>query len=245
MTKLYRSRKAASFRAAWHGAVELAKRRKAERGPTEYVGRVRRRRRWTIGARYPTGSLRRGGGPGKRAKSSTNMASGRTRNRYRSRGEEANDRIGSKLLRIRRMFLQEISASPGKRAAFEILTELPIDWDSGRADRAAARRALAQHQPAPARHGADRRERLARPQFVHGPDRKAELLRDMNEWRAERELPAVGWKGEGRSGGMTPISLLPLDGGGWVGVTLEGEARRNSPERSPHPFPSLRSSGGV
>jgi hypothetical protein len=48
---------------------------------------------------------------------------------YLARAEEAKDSIAHKLLRIRRMFLQEISASPGKRAAYEILTELPIDWD--------------------------------------------------------------------------------------------------------------------
>jgi hypothetical protein len=47
----------------------------------------------------------------------------------RRRGEEARSSIGNKLIRIRRLFLQEISASPGKRAAFEILTELPMDWE--------------------------------------------------------------------------------------------------------------------
>lgn len=37
MMKLYRSPLAASFRAAWHGAVELAKRRRAARASSEYV----------------------------------------------------------------------------------------------------------------------------------------------------------------------------------------------------------------
>ena len=45
------------------------------------------------------------------------------------RGEEARDRITDKLLRARRLYLQEICGNPGKRAAFEILTSLPIDWD--------------------------------------------------------------------------------------------------------------------
>lgn len=46
-----------------------------------------------------------------------------------ARAEEARDSISEKLLGCRRLYLQEISASPGKRAAFEILTKLPIDWE--------------------------------------------------------------------------------------------------------------------
>jgi hypothetical protein len=48
------------------------------------------------------------------------------------RGEEAVDSVREKLLRCRRLYLMEISGSAGKRAAFEILTELPIDWDKAR-----------------------------------------------------------------------------------------------------------------
>jgi hypothetical protein len=118
---------------------------------------------------------------------------------YRSRGEEAFDRIGTKLRRSRRLFLHDISDCPAKRAAFEILTELPVDWELA-----------AQMQPQPDEPW--RKPNMRQPDmlltaengwlgrdFVHGPDRKAELLRDMNAWRAERGLPAVGWKGEGET----------------------------------------------
>ena len=33
-------------------------------------------------------------------------------------------------------------------------------------------------------------------EFTHGPDKKAELLREINEWRAGQGLAPVGWKGE-------------------------------------------------
>jgi hypothetical protein len=32
--------------------------------------------------------------------------------------------------------------------------------------------------------------------IAHGPDKKAELLKAVNQWRSEQGLPAVGWKGE-------------------------------------------------
>ena len=37
--------------------------------------------------------------------------------------------ISNKLLAARRLYLQSICDHPAKRAAFEILTELPVDWD--------------------------------------------------------------------------------------------------------------------
>ena len=48
---------------------------------------------------------------------------------YRERAENAVPSVCTKLLAIRRLFLRDISGCPGKRAAFEILTELPIDWE--------------------------------------------------------------------------------------------------------------------
>src|SRR6266542_152523 len=50
VTKLYKSPHGASFRAAWHGAVELATRRRRERSQAEFVG---------AGARPPTLDHRR------------------------------------------------------------------------------------------------------------------------------------------------------------------------------------------
>ena len=57
------------------------------------------------------------------------------------RGGEANQRIAGKLLACRRWYLREISESPGQRAAFEILTGLPIDWDKAKQWRPRSRRA--------------------------------------------------------------------------------------------------------
>ena len=48
------------------------------------------------------------------------------------RGEEAAESIRNKLLGARRIYLCSIASDAGKRAAFEILTELPIDWTYAR-----------------------------------------------------------------------------------------------------------------
>ena len=46
--------------------------------------------------------------------------------------EEWRDRITTKLRMARRLYLQEISGCPGKRAAFEILSGFAVDWDKAR-----------------------------------------------------------------------------------------------------------------
>jgi hypothetical protein len=45
--------------------------------------------------------------------------------------EEASERIRDKLLRSRRLYLEEICEDPAKRAAWEVLTG-PVDWDKAR-----------------------------------------------------------------------------------------------------------------
>jgi hypothetical protein len=112
------------------------------------------------------------------------------------RAEDARDSIAGKLLRIRRLYLQEISASPGKRAAFEILTELPIDWDAAerlepQADEPWNR--ANQRQPdmiLTAESGWSFGE------LGYGPDRKAEQRRLIDEHRAAEGLDPVDWDGE-------------------------------------------------
>ena len=112
---------------------------------------------------------------------------------YLRRAEEAKDSIGKKLLRIRRLFLQDISACPGKRAAFEILTELPIDWEI--AERG-------EPQPDEPYRSTNQRE----PEMVlmaesgwsagdigYGPNRKTQARRDIDDYRAEQGLPPVNW----------------------------------------------------
>ena len=110
------------------------------------------------------------------------------------RAEEAGDRIANRLVRIRRLYLQEISGSPGKRAAFEILTELPIDWE--KAERG---------EPQPDEPYNRARQRQADMiltaesgwsfgELGYGPDKKAEIRKAIDEHRAEEGLPPVEWE---------------------------------------------------
>jgi hypothetical protein len=113
---------------------------------------------------------------------------------YLRRAEEAKDSIAGKLLRARRLYLEEISACPGKRAAFEILTELPIDWE------------LAERgEPQPDEPWARTNQR--QPDMIltaesgwsfgelgYGPDRKAQLRKAIDEYRAEQGLQPVEWE---------------------------------------------------
>ena len=114
---------------------------------------------------------------------------------YHRRADEAVDSIGGKLVRIRRLFLAEISACPGKRAAFEILTELPVDWE------------LAERgEPQPFEPWVRTNQR--QPDMVlmaesgwlsglvpYGPPKVAEMRRAIDEHRAEEGLPPVDWDG--------------------------------------------------
>jgi hypothetical protein len=111
----------------------------------------------------------------------------------RRRGAEAGMSIAQTLLRIRRMYLLEISANEGKRAAFEILTELPIDWDKA---------ARAEPQPDEPYNIANQRQ----PDMIlaaesgwtfgdigYGPARMAEARDAFNRFRAEQGLEPVDW----------------------------------------------------
>ena len=109
------------------------------------------------------------------------------------RAKEARDSIRMKLLRIRRLYLQEISACPGKRAAFEILTELPIDW-------AKAEKGEPQDDE-PWNHANQRQPDMILTaesgwsfgEAGYGPDKMGELRRAIDEHRAEEGLPPVDW----------------------------------------------------
>ena len=189
--KLYRSPEGAGFRAAWDGAVELAKRRRSDaKGTKEAV---------VPGSRPPSLDRRRKWPSGEDA--AAERQPGQVLNEYgewedeeslQARAAEARDSVSNKLLNARRLYLAEICGSPGKRAAFEILTELPIDWE--RAEKL---------QPQ-----ADepwRKPNMRRPDMLltaengwlgdvaHGPDKKAELRRAMDEHRAAEGLPPVDW----------------------------------------------------
>ena len=189
--KLYRSPAGASFRAAWDGAVELAKRRRTEQAALDHVA---------PGTRPPTIDHRRklpactaGPLPGQIMNERgewENEAS------VAGRLEEAKENICRKLLGARRLFLSEIAGCPAKRAAFEILTELPVDWD-----KATRLEAQADEPWHPAR--------LRKPDMVltaesgwlmgeagYGPDKKAALLSDLNAYRAEQGLEPVDFAEE-------------------------------------------------
>ena len=189
VTKLYRSPFGASFRVAWDGAVALARGRRAADAKAQPV---------KPGTRPPTIDHRR-----KRAWDDESAPlPGQVMNEdgewededsYRERAEEAQDSIAGKLLRIRRLYLAEISDCPGKRAAFEILTELPVDWDIA-----------ARGEPQPFEPWVKTNQR--QPDMIltaesgwsfgeagYGPDRKAALRRDIDEHRAEEGLPPVVW----------------------------------------------------
>jgi hypothetical protein len=114
----------------------------------------------------------------------------------RRRGEEAGDRIRGKLLRSRRMYLAEISRSSAKRAAFEILTQLPIDWD--KAER------LEPQADEPFNRCNQRKPDMILAaesgwtfgEIGYGPDKKAEIRQAIDEWRAAEGLEPVDWDEE-------------------------------------------------
>jgi hypothetical protein len=181
---LYKLPGAASFRAAWDAALALGERRN------------RKQRVLPITAAVPGLAVR-----GK--KQPPGPQPGQVMNEhgewedeasFRRRGEEAGDSIGRMLLRIRRLFLAEIAECPGKRAAFEILTQLPIDWDKAR---------RGEPQDDEPYHTSNQRQ----PDMIlmaesgwawgnsigYGPDRMAELYREVDKLRKKRKLPPIDW----------------------------------------------------
>lgn len=114
----------------------------------------------------------------------------------RRRAEEAKDSISAKLLRCRRLYLQEICSSPGKRAAFEILTEFAIDWEKA---------AALEPQADEPWNRANQRQ----PDMIltaengwsfgdcgYGEDKKAELRKALDDYRAEEGLPPIDWSAD-------------------------------------------------
>jgi len=182
--KLIRADGGESFRAAAEAAEALWKQRNLPQ-PGPFTGEIpgpgRRKRRAAAEAAAP--------------------AAGQIRNEYgewedegslAGRVEDARDSISAKLRNCRRLYLREISASPGKRAAFEILTELPIDWE------AAARLEPQADEPW-------RRPNMREPDMLlaaengwldglaHGPDKTAELRSAIDAHRGAEGLEPVDW----------------------------------------------------
>jgi hypothetical protein len=186
---LYKTACADSFRAAWDAALALGRHRNGLDSQPPYTGEV-------PGIARRKSSRREAPPPFKRE----NWGEGQVLNEFgewedeeslHRRADEARDGMARKLLNARRLYLQEISHSPGKRAAFEILTELPIDWE---------RAALLQPQAdEPWRYPNQRQPDMILTaesgwswgERGYGPDRLAELHRALDEARAEMGLPPI------------------------------------------------------
>ena len=191
-TKLYRSPEAGSFRAAWHAAIELYERRRSEKlggGPPPALQPP------TIDGRRKRPSpqpLSRQGGEGQVMNEFGEYEDEESLHR---RVDEARDSISNKLRNARRLYLREISGCPGKRAAFEILTELPLDWDK-------AERLEAQPDEPFRKPMAREPDMLLTAEngwlgeVVHGPDKKRELQEAIDRYREEEGLEPVDWGNE-------------------------------------------------
>jgi hypothetical protein len=199
--KLYRSPYAGSFRAAWDGAVALAKAREADAAAMDFLA---------PGAMPPTidhrfkarghqaepGDLDLDGAPRQPGQAMNECGVWEDEDSLRRRGEDAKDSIAGKLLRIRRLYLQEISGDPGKRAAFEILTELPVDWDvaaEGGAQADEPYRRTNQRDPDMvllAESGWSMGE------IGYGPDRKAQAQAAIDRHRLENGQEPIDWSAE-------------------------------------------------
>lgn len=183
---LYKTPGADSFRKCWDAAIIIGRRRNGLDSQPPFAGAV-------------PGITRRGKAA---LLASAGPLPGQVRNEhgewedessYLRRGEEAKESIATKLLRIRRIYLAEISACPGKRAAFEILTQLPIDWDKAQR--------LEPQDDEPYRTSNQRQ-----PDMVlmaesgwsfgsagYGPDRMGELYSEVDRIRAKKGLPPIDW----------------------------------------------------
>ena len=192
--RLYQTAGADSFRAAWDGAVALFEERSAGRIHADHAGlaalkppMVDRRR-----TRNPHPNPLPLAGEGEEGQVLNEYGEWEDADSLGARAEDARDSVAGKLLRARRLYLMEISGHPASRAAFELLTNYPIDWDK------AARAEPQDDEPW-------RRPSMRKPDMlltaesgwlgnvVPGPDKQAELMRAINDWRAEQGLEAVEW----------------------------------------------------
>ena len=189
---LYKTPGADSFRTVWDAAVIIGRRRNGLDSQPPYRGDV-------PGITRRKSSPGRGGGPAQLVEG----LPGQVLNEHGEwedeasmlrRAEEAKDNIARKLLAIRRIYLQQISGNPGKRAAFEILTELPIDWDKA-----------AKGEPQadePYRNSNQRQPDMVLlaesgwsfGEIGYGPDRKAEARAAIDQHREEEGLPPLAWE---------------------------------------------------
>ena len=194
--KLYDSPEGGSFRAAWHAAIELYQRRREEKygdGPPPERTPPTVDGRWKYPPPIHAASA---GGEGQVLNEFGEWEDEESLNR---RAEEARDNIARKLLMARRLYLREISGSAGKRAAFEILTDLPVDWEKAKA--------LEQQPDEPWRRVNMRQPDMLMTaengwmaDIVGGPEdiarHKAKVRAAIDEYHAERGMPPVDWESD-------------------------------------------------
>jgi hypothetical protein len=183
---LYKVPAADAFRAAWDAAIAIGRRRTGLDSAAPFVGDVPGITRRTSSRSRPENS---GPLPGQVM---NEYGEWEDQDSYDRRAEEAKDSVSKKLLRCRRLYLQQIADCPGKRAAFEILTEYPVDWDKARRLEPQDDEPFNianQHQPdmiltAQAGWLGD---------FAHGRNRMAEAREALNAHRVEQGLEPVDW----------------------------------------------------
>ena len=190
--KVSKSEGAEGFRAAWDAAVALYEERDAQAVVVRSDGAE---------GRPPFVDRRRRNNPSPSAP----WLEGQVLNEYGEwedensivrRAEEARNSVTRKVLNARRHYLHEISGCPGKRAAFEMLTDLPIDWDK------AARFEPQEDEPFRTVVSMRSPEMLLTAEngwmgdVVHGRDKKAELKKQIDDWREEEGLEPVDWSRE-------------------------------------------------
>jgi len=192
--KVYKSDGADGFRASWDAAVALAEKRRIAALASRPGGAGALRAPVMSRAPLQRTDLDINGRPPQPGEVLNERGEWEDEAQYLQRAEEAKENIGMRLLRIRRAYLAEICRSPAKRAAFEILTELPIDWD--KAERM-------EPQPDEPYRSTNQRE----PDMIlaaesgwsfgeigYGPDKKAELRAAIDAHRAERGMEPVEWE---------------------------------------------------
>jgi hypothetical protein len=213
--KVYKAKGAESFRAAWAKAVEIAEERAAKRIEAEAAALAGLKAPFRDNRRKPVVEVLPL--PGQVLNERDEWED---EDSFLRRAEDARDSMTNKLLHARRLYLAEISDCPGKRAAFEILTELPIDWDRAR-------------RLKPQRDEPWRKPNMRRPDMLltaengwlgdmaHGRDKLAEARKAMDEYRAEMGMAPVDWS---ESGGTQVKDESRPDG--WAIVNPKGPGVR-------------------
>ena len=188
---LYQVASADSFRLSWDAALIIGRRRNGLDSAPPFLGPVpgiTRRARLTASSALDCplpGQMRneRGAGEADAEEVQRLVAAAR-------------DSITTKLLRARRLYLQEICDHPAKRAAFEILTGLPVDWDKAKR--------LEEQPDEPWRPPSMREPDMLMTAEAGwlgdmtsgGANKKAELMKAIDDYRAEQGLEPVDWSEE-------------------------------------------------